>query len=178
MPPEIVSEHSKQVRLTLPYFSDKTGEGAAFSSKTIIRCGDTLSADFLWAEREDSLIAEPRQSLDLQKGKPSLNRDPLKVEFLSCSNGGYLNCYVIQSESAKLRLTHAEGHRKQARLSSVNSFSDVSSLPSPKPSPGPNLILVLSESHLDPAKFTTCTTDTLLTEDKMNNALLRSMRGS
>ena len=48
MPPEIMSECSKQLRLTLPYFSDKTGEGAVFCSKTMIRCGDTLTTVFLW----------------------------------------------------------------------------------------------------------------------------------
>lgn len=33
MPLEIMSECSKQLRLMLPYFSDKTGKGAIFSSK-------------------------------------------------------------------------------------------------------------------------------------------------
>lgn len=49
MPPEIMSECSKHLRLTLPYFSDKTGKGALFFSKTMIRCGDTLSTVFLLA---------------------------------------------------------------------------------------------------------------------------------
>lgn len=48
MPPEIMSECSKRLRLMLPYFSDKTGKGAVFFSKTMIRCGDALSAVFLW----------------------------------------------------------------------------------------------------------------------------------
>lgn len=46
MPPEIMSVCSKQLRLMLPYFSDKTGKGAVFFSKTTIRCGDTLNAVF------------------------------------------------------------------------------------------------------------------------------------
>lgn len=33
MPPEIMSACSKQLRLMLPYFSDKTGKGAAFLSQ-------------------------------------------------------------------------------------------------------------------------------------------------
>lgn len=49
MPPEIMSECSKQLRLMLPYFSDKTGKGAVFFSKTMIRCGETLYTVFLWA---------------------------------------------------------------------------------------------------------------------------------
>lgn len=53
MPLEIMSECSKQLRLMLPYFSDKTGKGAVFSSqkntkKTMIRCWGSLDTGFLW----------------------------------------------------------------------------------------------------------------------------------
>lgn len=141
MPPEIMSECSKQLRLMLPYFSDKTGKGAVFFfSKTMIRSGDTLSTVSLWVcVWVDSLTAIKRWAsvkFRRQEGIPSLSRQPLKQKLLY---------WWRRYPSVRLRHPHMVRDtqkvletiwkHKKLTQSTVQLFSDVSPPSSPKPSP-------------------------------------------
>lgn len=127
MPPEIMSACSKQLWLMLPYFSDKTGKGAAFLSLKKKAVVETLSILLLFLFFSlfceeggccESLIhswhykAEPFRH---QEMIPSLKTQALKEVYLSSCIGGDSNRKIIQTQpnthTKHERLTHI--HRKK-----------------------------------------------------------------
>lgn len=118
---EIMSECSKQLRLMLPYFSDKTDEGAAFFSKTTTsHCWDSPCCLFgsceCWFTRGAAKLWLNKVKTR-QEGIPSLNWLSLKVMFSSFYNSGHLNRCVIQAFSA--RQSHAVKETQQKRVWNV-----------------------------------------------------------